>query len=106
MVTSFYASQSLLLHLQPSCLKQRLHGTKKLIISTTSVFKIGHKSKSKQAMVTIRNSKENADVDFEVGKRLYMGMDFGTSGARYTLIDEDGNIHAEGKREYPLFMKE
>ncbi|KAK4708764.1 hypothetical protein R3W88_029689 [Solanum pinnatisectum] len=44
--------------------------------------------------------------DFEIGKKLYLGMDFGTSGARYSLIDGEGNIHAEGKREYPLYMKE
>ncbi|XP_077246432.1 xylulose kinase-1 isoform X2 [Tasmannia lanceolata] len=34
-------------------------------------------------------------------KWLYLGMDFGTSGARYVLIDKHGIIHAEGKREYP-----
>ncbi|MCD7458797.1 hypothetical protein HAX54_039201 [Datura stramonium] len=43
-------------------------------------------------------------VEFEIGKKLYLGMDFGTSGARYTVIDREGNIHAEGKREYPLYM--
>lgn len=44
--------------------------------------------------------------DIEIGKKLYLGMDFGTSGARYSLIDGEGIIHAEGKREYPLYMKE
>ncbi|KAF4369621.1 hypothetical protein G4B88_021426 [Cannabis sativa] len=39
-----------------------------------------------------------------VGERLYLGMDFGTSGARFALIDKQGTIHAEGKREYPLYM--
>ncbi|KAL5713397.1 D-ribulose kinase [Ranunculus cassubicifolius] len=34
-------------------------------------------------------------------EKLYMGMDFGTSGARYALIDNQGNIHAQGKRTYP-----
>ncbi|XP_024166571.1 D-ribulose kinase isoform X1 [Rosa chinensis] len=42
----------------------------------------------------------------EVGERLYLGLDFGTSGARFALIDKRGIIHAEGKREYPLFMSE
>ncbi|KAM6581499.1 hypothetical protein CsatA_005273 [Cannabis sativa] len=41
-----------------------------------------------------------------VGERLYLGMDFGTSGARFALIDKQGTIHAEGKREYPLYMSE
>ncbi|CAN4119723.1 unnamed protein product [Withania somnifera] len=45
-------------------------------------------------------------VEFEIGKKLYLGMDFGTSGARYALIDREGNIHAEGKREYPLYTEE
>ncbi|KAK1397809.1 hypothetical protein POM88_007672 [Heracleum sosnowskyi] len=35
------------------------------------------------------------------GQVFFLGMDFGTSGARYTLIDKDGIIHAEQKREYP-----
>ncbi|KAL2927252.1 D-ribulose kinase, partial [Bienertia sinuspersici] len=35
-------------------------------------------------------------------ERLYLGMDFGTSGARYALIDKQGLIHGEAKREYPL----
>ncbi|KAE8819400.1 Xylulose kinase [Hordeum vulgare] len=38
----------------------------------------------------------------ENGSRpLYLGIDFGTSGARYALIDKQGAIHAEGKRTYP-----
>lgn len=32
---------------------------------------------------------------------LYLGIDFGTSGARYALIDKQGAIHSEGKRTYP-----
>ncbi|KAG5386863.1 hypothetical protein IGI04_038333 [Brassica rapa subsp. trilocularis] len=39
-------------------------------------------------------------------EKLYLGMDFGTSGARFTVIDEQGVIRAEGKREYPPFMRE
>lgn len=37
-------------------------------------------------------------------EKLYLGMDFGTSGARFTVIDEQGVIRAEGKREYPPFL--
>lgn len=39
-------------------------------------------------------------------ERLYLGMDFGTSGARYALIDKQGQIQAEAKREYPVYIKE
>ncbi|CAN6209940.1 unnamed protein product [Urochloa humidicola] len=31
---------------------------------------------------------------------LYLGIDFGTSGARYALIDRQGAIHSEGRRPY------
>ncbi|XP_074275446.1 D-ribulose kinase isoform X3 [Silene latifolia] len=37
-------------------------------------------------------------------EKLYLGLDFGTSGARYALIDKHGLIKAEAKREYPLYM--
>lgn len=43
----------------------------------------------------------NKGTNFE---KLYLGMDFGTSGARFTVIDEQGEIKAQGKREYPPFM--
>ncbi|MBA0602063.1 hypothetical protein Gorai_002259 [Gossypium raimondii] len=49
---------------------------------------------------------ENQEMGFQASERLYLGMDFGTSGARYALIDKQGTIHAEGKREYPNYMKE
>ncbi|KAM7262958.1 hypothetical protein ACFE04_000641 [Oxalis oulophora] len=39
-------------------------------------------------------------------QRLYLGMDFGTSGARFALIDKQGLIHAQGKSEYPLLFLE
>lgn len=35
------------------------------------------------------------------GEPLYLGIDFGTSGARYALVDKHGAIHSEGKRTYP-----
>lgn len=34
-------------------------------------------------------------------QRLYLGIDFGTSGARYALIDDQGNLCSERKRAYP-----
>ncbi|KAF8690749.1 hypothetical protein HU200_041133 [Digitaria exilis] len=38
--------------------------------------------------------------DGAAGTPLYLGIDFGTSGARYALIDGRGAIHSEGKRAY------
>lgn len=44
-------------------------------------------------------------VEAEGGdQRLYLGLDFGTSGARFALIDKEGAIQTEAKREYPLYM--
>jgi len=37
-------------------------------------------------------------------ERLYLGFDFGTSGARFAIIGKDGTIQAEAKREYPLYL--
>ncbi|KAJ4716595.1 Xylulose kinase, partial [Melia azedarach] len=54
--------------------------------------------------LTMRSSsKDDGQVNRE---RLYLGMDFGTSGARFALIDKHGTIHSEGKKEYPQFMSE
>lgn len=50
------------------------------------------------------SSENGRNGDRNGNERLYLGMDFGTSGARYALIDKQGQIHAEGKREYPLYM--
>ncbi|KAL6963800.1 D-ribulose kinase [Sarracenia purpurea var. burkii] len=50
-------------------------------------------------MTTSGSIKDNVDIDVEAGEQLYLGMDFGTSGARYCLIDMEGTIRAEGKRE-------
>lgn len=48
------------------------------------------------------NNKDNKEIgSLQVGERLYLGMDFGTSGARYALIDKGGTIRSQGKREYP-----
>lgn len=54
--------------------------------------------------MTFGSSKDEGDVPLEAGERLFLGMDFGTSGARYAVIDKDGTIRAEGKRDYPLYM--
>ncbi|GAB2267662.1 D-ribulose kinase, variant 2 [Dionaea muscipula] len=49
---------------------------------------------------------ETARFDADGGERLYLGLDFGTSGARYTVIDKKANVRAEGKREYPVYLSE
>jgi len=50
--------------------------------------------------MSLGNQKnQNAEV-----ARLYLGFDFGTSGARFAIIDKDGAVQAEAKREYPLYM--
>lgn len=54
--------------------------------------------------MSLRN--ENNEVSVGAGERLYLGLDFGTSGARFAIIDKDGTIQAEAKREYPLYLKE
>ena len=33
-----------------------------------------------------------------------LGLDFGTRGARFAIIDKDGRIQAEAKREYPIYL--
>ncbi|CAL5075923.1 unnamed protein product [Urochloa decumbens] len=46
-------------------------------------------------------SRQNPEADAAAGTTpLYLGIDFGTSGARYALIDRQGAIHSEGKRPY------
>uniref|UniRef100_A0A7N2MZP1 D-ribulose kinase n=2 Tax=Quercus lobata TaxID=97700 RepID=A0A7N2MZP1_QUELO len=49
------------------------------------------------------SNEGNSEVGVQVGEQLYLGLDFGTSGARFALIDKGGTIHAQGKREYPLY---
>lgn len=68
-------------------------------MSGCNVFK-----KRESRTASVRASGDIMDVDFKAEGKLYLGMDFGTSGARYALIDKDGNVQAEGKRDYPLYM--
>lgn len=49
------------------------------------------------------NNKKKAEASVGAGERLYLGLDFGTSGARFAIIDKAGTIQAEAKREYPLY---
>lgn len=47
---------------------------------------------------------DNAVIDLQAGEKLYLGMDFGTSGARFAIINKYGIIHAEGKKDYPVVV--
>ncbi|XP_026449616.1 D-ribulose kinase-like isoform X3 [Papaver somniferum] len=48
------------------------------------------------------NKEGSQDHDVQqVTENLFLGMDFGTSGARYVIIDKQGIIYAERKRDYP-----
>lgn len=57
-----------------------------------SVCNVGIKRPTKSRAMAFGSNQE----------RLYLGMDFGTSGARFAVIDKEGTIHAQGKKEYPL----
>lgn len=61
-------------------------------------------NKRKARSMSLRMSNSSSKDDVQVGERLYLGMDFGTSGARFALIDKDGTILSKGKKEYPKFM--
>ncbi|THG18958.1 hypothetical protein TEA_029307 [Camellia sinensis var. sinensis] len=78
------------------------HSSRKLISGTGR--RLINVDNARARIMTYRSSKNKRDIDLEVGERLYLGMDFGTSGARYALIDMEGTIRAEGKRGYPLYM--
>ncbi|XP_073065654.1 D-ribulose kinase-like isoform X1 [Primulina eburnea] len=103
MVASLHnPSCSLLIHL-PKSLKFR-NSYPRTLTSKMSGCNVFNKLESRSA--SVRASEYTMDVDVKAEGKLYLGMDFGTSGARYSLIDKDGNIQAEGKRDYPLHMSE
>lgn len=66
---------------------------------------IADKSSLRKGMQFRKNNCiKSSSTNFEIVEKLYLGMDFGTSGARYAIIDKEGIIYSEGKREYPMFM--
>ncbi|XP_050263079.1 D-ribulose kinase isoform X1 [Quercus robur] len=71
--------------------------------SRTRICSIVRKKRAR-TMVFARN-EGNSEVGVQVSEQLYLGLDFGTSGARFALIDKGGTIHAQGKREYPLYKR-
>ncbi|KAH6820306.1 xylulose 1 [Perilla frutescens var. hirtella] len=105
MVASLYSCTcSLLLHQHLSPKLPSYHYNARKSISTTSISNALIKPEPR--ITSLRAGKVNMDVDLEKGEQLYLGMDFGTSGARYALIDKEGEIRAEGKREYPSYRSE
>lgn len=62
--------------------------------------------KSRAISMSLGNNNKIPEVGVRTGERLYLGLDFGTSGARFAIIDVAGTIKAEAKREYPLYSKE
>ncbi|KAJ1440953.1 Carbohydrate kinase, FGGY [Sesbania bispinosa] len=79
-----------------------------ILVSWTSFQKCGNglckvrKSKPRALSMSLGNSN-NINKKVETSERLYLGLDFGTSGARFAIIDKGGTIHAEAKRPYPLY---
>ncbi|WJX51376.1 D-ribulose kinase [Trifolium repens] len=59
----------------------------------------GNKPRTVSMSLNYRNSNKK-QIE---GQRLYLGLDFGTSGARFAIIDIGGAIQAEAKRNYPLY---
>ncbi|TYI45394.1 hypothetical protein E1A91_D13G033500v1 [Gossypium mustelinum] len=105
MLGSINHSSTLSILLYPLSPKPGCCSSRKLNVRTHPWEKSVEKSVKLRTMV-VGCKIENQEMGFQACERLYLGMDFGTSGARYALIDKQGTIHAEGKREYPNYMKE
>ncbi|XP_058190746.1 D-ribulose kinase isoform X2 [Rhododendron vialii] len=88
--------------LRPTSPKHGHYSSKKLISRTGQL--LVNEDKPRAKIMTFGSSKDEVDVPLEAGEWLFLGMDFGTSGARYAVIEKDGTIRAEGKRDYPLYM--
>ncbi|KAI9123793.1 hypothetical protein K1719_005093 [Acacia pycnantha] len=60
--------------------------------------------KRREIVMSLGSNKERPEVVVQSGDQgLYLGLDFGTSGARFSAIDQNGTIQAEAKREYPWY---
>ncbi|XP_040940431.1 D-ribulose kinase isoform X1 [Gossypium hirsutum] len=105
MLSSITHSSTLSILLYPLSPKPGCCSSRKLNVRTHPWEKSVEKSVKLRTMV-VGCKIDNQEMGFQASERLYLGMDFGTSGARYALIDKQGTIHAEGKREYPNYMKE
>ncbi|CAN1125216.1 D-ribulose kinase [Linum perenne] len=54
------------------------------------------------SLVIMAHETSNSNELLDKEERLYLGMDFGTSGARYALVNKQGKLHSQGKRDYPI----
>ncbi|KAJ8450923.1 hypothetical protein Cgig2_032548 [Carnegiea gigantea] len=63
-----------------------------------------HRMRARSVSSSMGSLESGSIGDSNVKKRLYLGMDFGTSGARHALIDKQGQIQAQAKRQYPLYL--
>ncbi|KAK7312307.1 hypothetical protein VNO77_36075 [Canavalia gladiata] len=86
------------------------HPGSTVLVSWTSIKKCGngvcYKVRKPKAVTMSLGNGNNEKEEVSVGTRgrLYLGLDFGTSGARFGIIDKSGTIQAEAKREYPLYL--
>ncbi|XP_027355353.1 D-ribulose kinase isoform X1 [Abrus precatorius] len=84
------------------------HPASIVLVSWTSTQKCGNGlcnkvRKPKAVSMSLGNGNRNNKIKNKAVERLYLGLDFGTSGARFAIIDEGGTIQAEAKKEYPLY---
>eukprot|EP00245_Coleochaete_scutata_P002753 TRINITY_DN1384_c0_g1_i1.p1 TRINITY_DN1384_c0_g1~~TRINITY_DN1384_c0_g1_i1.p1 ORF type:complete len:556 (+),score=77.98 TRINITY_DN1384_c0_g1_i1:86-1669(+) len=61
---------------------------------------VSARTMSTRASVDSPSRTISADIEAAEGP-LYMGLDFGTSGARVMVIDDEGVVCADGKKAYP-----
>ncbi|KAI9123994.1 hypothetical protein K1719_005294 [Acacia pycnantha] len=60
--------------------------------------------KRREIVMSLGSNKERPEVVVQSGDQgLYLGLNFGTSGARFSAIDKNGTIQAEAQREYPWY---
>lgn len=86
------------------------HPASTILTSLTYSRKLGNRflllgNKPRTVSMSLKNG-DNKKSSVGAGERLYLGLDFGTSGARFAIIDIGGTIQAEAKRPYPLYSKE
>ncbi|XP_031382693.1 D-ribulose kinase isoform X2 [Punica granatum] len=68
--------------------------------------RVEYRTTLRRKTAVCRSSRGDPKTGSGSAERLYLGMDFGTSGARFAVIDEHGVIRAEGKRECPVYMSD
>ncbi|CAJ2679361.1 unnamed protein product [Trifolium pratense] len=69
--------------------------------SGNRLFLSGYKPRT--VSMSLSNNRSSNKKQLE-GESLYLGLDFGTSGARFAIIDIVGTIQAEAKRNYPIYL--